>query len=144
MSTTKSDIVRVVDIETTGLDPATDRIVEIAVVVVDFQGQHYRKLFHSLVDPGIPIPPEASAVHHITTAMVAGKAPTPDRIRPALEALADPAIPWQPPMPPLTDRSWLPPLATGHRPGSAPCALPDTSGPMPPRMATRPSATCWI
>ena len=93
MSTTKSDIVRVVDIETTGLDPATDRIVEIAVVVVDFQGQHYRKLFHSLVDPGIPIPPEASAVHHITTAMVAGKAPTPDRIRPALEALADPAIP---------------------------------------------------
>ena len=44
--------------------------------------------------PGFQIPPEASAVHHITTAMVAGKAPSLARIRPALEALADPAIPF--------------------------------------------------
>ena len=84
----------VVDVETTGLDPANDRIVEIAVVGVDFERRSYRKLYHSLVDPEIPIPPEASAVHHITTAMVAGKAPSLARIRPALEALADPAIPF--------------------------------------------------
>ena len=86
--------VRVVDIETTGLDPAVDRIVEIAVVGVDFEARCYTKLFHSLIDPGIPIPPEASAVHHITTAMVAGKAPTIDQVRPVLQRLADPAIPF--------------------------------------------------
>ena len=84
----------VVDLETTGLDPAADRVVEIAVVGVDFERRSYRKLYHSLVDPGIPIPPEASAVHHITTAMVAGQAPSLARIRPALEALADPVIPF--------------------------------------------------
>ena len=84
----------VVDLETTGLDPAVDRIVEIAVVGIDFERRCYRRLFRSLVDPEIPIPPEASAVHHITTVMVAGKAPSPARIRPALEALADPAIPF--------------------------------------------------
>ena len=84
----------VIDLETTGLNPAVDRIVEIAVVGVDFERRCYRRLFHFLVDPEIPIPPEASTVHHITTAMVAGKAPSLTRIRPALEALADPAIPF--------------------------------------------------
>ena len=72
-------MIRVVDVETTGLDPAVDRIVEIAVVGVDFERRCYRKLFHSLVDPEIPIPPEASAVHHITTAMVAVPGPHPAR-----------------------------------------------------------------
>ena len=84
----------VIDLETTGLDPEVDRIVEIAVVGIDFDRRSYHKLFHSLVDPGIAIPPEASAIHHITTAMVAGKAPTLDRIRADLEALAHPAIPF--------------------------------------------------
>ena len=65
-------MIRVVDVETTGLDPAADRIVEIAVVGVDFERRSCCKLFNSLVDPGIPIPPEVSAIHHITTAMVAG------------------------------------------------------------------------
>ena len=94
MTTDTSITALVVDVETTGLDPSADRIVEIAVVGVDFERRCYRKLFHSLVDPEIPIPPEASAVHHITTAMVAGQAPSLDRIRPDLEALADPAIPF--------------------------------------------------
>ena len=94
MNLTTDTTALVVDVETTGLDPANDRVVEIAVVGVDFQRRCYRKLYDSLVDPGIPIPPEASAVHHITTAMVAGQAPTLDRIRSDLEALADPAIPF--------------------------------------------------
>ena len=42
----------------------------------------------------MPTPPEASAVHHITTAMVAGKAPILDRTRTTLEALADPGVPF--------------------------------------------------
>ena len=94
MTADTSTAALVIDLETTGLDPAVDRIVEIAVVGIDFERRCYRRLFHSLVDPGIPIPPEASAIHHITTAMVAGKAPSLDRIRSDLEALADPAIPF--------------------------------------------------
>ena len=80
-------MIHVIDIETTGLDPATDRIVEIAVVDVDFEQRTFRKRFHSLVAPGIPVPPEASAVHHITNAMLAGQ-PAFDGIRPNLEPIA--------------------------------------------------------
>lgn len=54
----------VIDTETTGKDPARgDRIVEIAVVHFDrgeVTGRHAM-----LVNPGIPIPPEAAAVHGI-------------------------------------------------------------------------------
>ena len=84
----------VIDLETTGLDPSTDRIVEIAVVGVDCRHRQLHTVFHSLVDPGIPIPPEASAVHHITTEMVTGKAPALADILPALEALAHSDIPF--------------------------------------------------
>lgn len=54
------------DTETTGLGPDAE-IVEIALV--DFEGA---SLFESLVRPKKPIPPDATALHGITTAMVAG------------------------------------------------------------------------
>ena len=85
-------MIHVIDIETTGLDPSVDRIVEVAAVEVDFERRRYRQIFHSLVDPGIPIPPEASAVHHITAAMVAGK-PTLEEIRPDLERFSRSQVP---------------------------------------------------
>ena len=61
-----------IDFETTGVDVEKDRIVEIGFVkyVGDF------KMFdsiHEKVDPTIPIPPEATAVHGISDADVAGK-----------------------------------------------------------------------
>lgn len=59
------------DLETTGLDEASCRIIEIgAVKIVD--GQETES-FHTLVNPGRGrlIPPEASAVNHITNEMVA-------------------------------------------------------------------------
>ena len=87
-------MIRVVSVETAGPDPAADRMDEVAVDGVDFERRSYRRICHSLVDPEIPIPPEASAVHNVTTAMVAGKTPPPTRIRPALKALAEPAIPF--------------------------------------------------
>lgn len=53
------------DLETTGIDSASDRIVTAAVSVV---GDGRPPAFHAwLLDPGIPIPPGASAVHGITT-----------------------------------------------------------------------------
>ena len=81
-----SGTVCVVDIEITGLDPAAERIVEIAFVGVGFEGRRYRKLFHSLTDPGIPIPPKTFVVHRIPTAMASSLSsllplPHPDIIR---------------------------------------------------------------
>ncbi len=63
----------VVDLETTGLSPAVDRITEIGAVKVragDRLGE-----FHSLVHPGMAIPPQVTALTGITPAMVAGAPP---------------------------------------------------------------------
>ena len=53
-----------VDVETTGLDPEADRIVEIGWCDQRGMGDY------QLIDPGMPIPPQASGVHHITDEMV--------------------------------------------------------------------------
>ena len=62
----------VVDTETTGLDAATDRVVEFAAVPMrhifpEGTAAHWQigEGASSLVYPGRPIPPEASGVHHI-------------------------------------------------------------------------------
>ncbi len=55
------------DIESTGVDPRTARVVELALVVDEGDGQ-VRDLVTGLVDPGpeVEIPAEAAAVHGIT------------------------------------------------------------------------------
>ena len=60
------------DLETTGTNIATDRIVEISVVKVMPDGEIDRgKPFTKRINPTIPIPAEATAVHHITNEDVA-------------------------------------------------------------------------
>ena len=56
------------DLETTGLRSDHDRIVEIAAQ--KFSGNLLIDDFHSLVNPGSPIPPKVSEVNGITDAMV--------------------------------------------------------------------------
>jgi DNA polymerase-3 subunit epsilon len=68
----------IVDTETTGLDKASDRIIEFAMIIFEFDpatGQVYRitDIYDELEDPGMPIPPASTAVHGITDQMVAGK-----------------------------------------------------------------------
>ena len=57
-------LIRVIDIETTGIDPATDAIIEIANVDMVRDGG-ITNAMDTLVRPGKLIPPGASAIHHI-------------------------------------------------------------------------------
>jgi DNA polymerase-3 subunit epsilon len=75
------------DLETTGTDPLTARIVTAAVTEVrDGDPVHHREW---LVDPGVPIPEEATAVHGITTARaVADGRPAAGAVAEIADALA--------------------------------------------------------
>ena len=57
------------DVETTGMSPVNDRIVELAAIRVDLDGS--RSVFHTLIHPGRPIPRQVQRVHHISDDMVA-------------------------------------------------------------------------
>ena len=59
----------VYDVETTGPAPAVDRVVQIAISKLDADAK-LTPLFVSLIDPEIPIPASATAVHGITDADV--------------------------------------------------------------------------
>lgn len=63
----------VFDTETTGVNARNDRIIEIACVKVRPDG--CREEFVRRVHPGIPIPPESTAIHGIRDADVAGLPP---------------------------------------------------------------------
>ena len=70
--------VAVLDTETTGLYPASDRLVEIAIMLLEVEaatGHLLRVLdsYQELNDPGRPIPAQATAIHGITDAMVRGR-----------------------------------------------------------------------
>ena len=70
--------IAVVDTETTGLYPSHDRLVEIAVMLLEVDGatgQLVRVLetYQELNDPGMPIPALATSIHGITNAMVKGR-----------------------------------------------------------------------
>ena len=68
----------VVDTETTGINADRDAIIELGMVLFEYDeetGQAYRVLssFDQLEDPGFSIPAESTAVHGITDEMVAGR-----------------------------------------------------------------------
>jgi DNA polymerase-3 subunit epsilon len=76
----------VLDLETTGVDPTTARIVELALLVDDGAGG-VRDLYAGLVDPGpeVEIPPGAAAVHGITRERLdAEQAPPAAEVLPAV------------------------------------------------------------
>jgi len=67
-----------VDVETTGLDPETDTIIELGLVPFNYDaaGRVYTvgEAFQSFNDPGRPIPPEITELTGITDDMVRGQA----------------------------------------------------------------------
>ena len=77
------------DTETTGLDPLNgDRVIEVAALelINDLPtGQHFRRL----IDPQRDIPPEASRLHGMTAADLAGKPLFAEIVRDLLDFLGD-------------------------------------------------------
>src|SRR5580693_3366650 len=65
--------IALIDVETTGTDASVDRVVEIGVAIA--RGGEIVERRHWLVNPGRPIPKEASDVHKITDADVAAAPP---------------------------------------------------------------------
>jgi len=61
------------DLETTGLNTTTDRIVELALIRLTPHGDVLERVRR--FNPGIPIPPEVTAIHGITDADVADEPP---------------------------------------------------------------------
>src|SRR5690554_1427518 len=72
------------DLETTGTNIASDRIVEIAILKVFPNGNKESKTWR--VNPEMPIPPIVSAIHGITDEMVANE-PTFKELAPAIYAM---------------------------------------------------------
>ncbi len=75
-----------IDLETTGLDPAYDRITEVGALRFDREG-HELAVFEQLVDPGRPIPPLIENLTGIMSEDVRG-APAFAEIADALAAFA--------------------------------------------------------
>ncbi|SOE10399.1 DNA polymerase-3 subunit epsilon [Streptomyces sp. 2323.1] len=77
------------DLETTGTDVEQDRIVTAALIRLEGDGRAAEKLTW-LLDPGVPIPEEAAAIHGISTTYVQehGRPPA-DAIAEITEALAE-------------------------------------------------------
>ena len=66
------------DVETTGTDAALDQVIELGMVAFEYEAATGRVVrvtgvYDSLEDPGVPIPPETTAIHGITDEMVAGQ-----------------------------------------------------------------------
>lgn len=75
------------DIESTGLNRARDRIVELALLILQPDGRVDERVRR--FNPGIPIPPEATAVHRISDADVADEEPFRRRARSLAALLED-------------------------------------------------------
>lgn len=72
------------DIESTGVDPRTDRIIQLHLREVDWPLLRTQWKQTLTFNPGVPIPPGATFVHGFTDDMVAGQAPfaaIADRLR---------------------------------------------------------------
>lgn len=75
----------VIDTESTGLNPETARIVSISVLIITPDGAVSKR--SELINPGIPIPPGATAVHGITDDDVLERPPFRSYAKALAEAL---------------------------------------------------------
>jgi len=79
------------DIEATGLDAATARVIEISAIRLDGQEVNSSKTFHQFINPGVPIPETASLVHGLTARDLRG-APAFAHVTEALDAFVGSSV----------------------------------------------------
>ena len=85
----------VVDVETTGLDPKTDRIVSVALIRANFRGLRENpngldgKTMDAVINPQCRIPKESSRIHGITNKDVADKSPYSDMAQEMRDFIGD-------------------------------------------------------
>lgn len=74
----------ILDVETTGLDPMQDEIIELAMLKFEYglDGMIFRVLdqFSRLREPSVPIPIEITKLTEITQEMVAGQIIAPEEV----------------------------------------------------------------
>jgi DNA polymerase III subunit epsilon len=80
----------VIDFETTGLSAQEDRVIEVGVAC--FERGELRALKNWLVNPGVPVPEQARAIHNIGDEELQG-APAFDAIRAEIEAMTQDHLP---------------------------------------------------
>ena len=56
-----------IDLETTGLSPLVDRIIEVGAMKVT---PEKTTIFQTLINPEIPIPPHTTAIHNISDEVI--------------------------------------------------------------------------
>jgi len=82
--------IALLDVETTGRDASVDRVVELGIAV-GRRGEIVAR-YNWLINPGIPIPPEVTAIHHISDEMVADK-PRFEQVADAIGAALQGCVP---------------------------------------------------
>ena len=78
------------DLETTGLDPTKDAIIEIGAV--KFRGDSLQDEYSTLINPGRPIPPFVTHLTKITSAMVADAPTLSSQLATIVEFIGDAPI----------------------------------------------------
>ena len=71
----------VIDVETTGLEPSTDSVIQIASCVLSRKELHEEKWFSTYVRPDSPISPGARAIHGLTESDLVDAPPLSEAIR---------------------------------------------------------------
>ncbi len=80
------------DVETTGRDPQKDRVIELGIVVGTFGSLDNLQRHGWMINPGVPVSAESSAVHGITDADLVGK-PTFAEVAPQILAVLEGCVP---------------------------------------------------
>ena len=81
--------IAVLDLETTGLDVRTDRIVQIAVIHMQGADVRLPPRIEQLIDPGVPIPEVSTGIHGIDDNRVAGSPRFEDYVDELRDALSE-------------------------------------------------------
>lgn len=81
-----------IDLETTGLDPKTDAIIEIGAVRFNYENGRKDKEWSTLINPKRPIPPNITRLTHISNEMVHGKPTLQDVLHEFVDFIGDDVV----------------------------------------------------